>query len=380
LFSLFNLNRPKDYDEFSQSFSVTKLDIKFLDFIQLQDSSKDGTTRNLASTGYKDLSNVRIDTGSFIVNYIYLLFAVLLLGVFHGVIFLLSKLNCIKQREEDDKIKKTLIAIRKAFEFGVYFYIMMTASLFVWLCVMNEIAAANFDTGFNIFSFAFSICVLGSLFGVMLFPVLMVIFRLRAKQKDGNDSQDEDSTFFGKIWANYKYGLKETIPAQVFYTTLQFKFFCYSIIFVLVDGKEAQIALFIILTFVYCAYYAIVRPFIYLVQNIVVTLNEGFIFLIAFLFCGFLKDGDPDEDLAMAIIVLFSINIVVGFVLGFGFQAYLLIMKYKENQKESTVPTTGHSRHRTDNYFVEDEDNGTGRPMENRNYNIDEVADAHFDK
>jgi hypothetical protein len=71
IFNLFNMNRPNDYDEFSQSFSVTKLDLKFLDTIELQSSLKDETRRNLASTGYKDLSNVRIDTGSFLVNYIY---------------------------------------------------------------------------------------------------------------------------------------------------------------------------------------------------------------------------------------------------------------------------------------------------------------------
>jgi hypothetical protein len=368
MFSLFNMNRPKDYDEFSQSFAATKLDGKFIDFMKIQDSSEEGTRRNLASTGYKDLSNVRLDSGSFLVNYIYLLLIVVLLGVFHVVIILLSKLNCIKKREEDDKIKKTLMAIRKAFEFGVYFYITMTASLFVWLCVINEIAAGNFGSGFDALSFFVSVIVLMSLFGVMLFPVLMVLLRHKAK-RDGNDFQLHEKTFFGKIWANYRYGLKETILAELFYATLQLKFFCYSIIFILVDGKEAQIVLFILVTIVYCGYYAVVRPFNYLIQNIVVTLNECFTLLIAFMFCGFLKDGDPNEDLATAIIVLFTINIVIGFVLGLGFQLYLLIVKCKENRKEDKELASKHLRRPTEADMKEQEVCGTGRQMEEQNYN-----------
>jgi hypothetical protein len=132
VFSLFNMNKHRDYVKFSQAFSVTKLDFKFLDFIELQDSMETGTRRNLESNGYKDLANVRIDTVSFFVNYIYWFFVVLLLAIFHGIVILLLKLKWIK-KEKNVRIKKTLKAIRKSFEFGVYFYMMMTISLFVWL-------------------------------------------------------------------------------------------------------------------------------------------------------------------------------------------------------------------------------------------------------
>ena len=341
IFSLFNMNRPNDYDEFSQSFSVTKLDLKFLDGIELQSSLKDETRRNLVSTGYKDLSNVRIDTGSFLVNYIYWFVVVLLLAIFHGIIILLTKLKCIKEREESSKIKKTLKAIRKAFEFSVYFYIVMAASLFVWLIIINEIASGNFDTGLNGFSFFVSLFMLIFLFAVMLFPVLMVMLESRAS-KVSADTQDEvtaeeEKSVIAKLWANYQYGLRKVVPAQLFYTTMQLKYFLYAIIFILIDGKEAQISLFIILTFVYCGYYVIVMPFNYTIQNVVVISNECFILLIAFLFCGFLEDGDPDEDLATVIIVLFTINIVISFVLGFVFQIYLVTLKCKKNKEADSV-------------------------------------------
>jgi hypothetical protein len=161
--------------------------------------------------------------------------------------------------------------------------------------------------------------------------------------KDNADTKDEvtaeeEKSAVAKLWANYQYGLRKAVPAQLFYTTMQLKYFMYAIIFILIDGKEAQISLFIILTFVYCGYYVIVRPFDYMIQNVVVILNECFTLLIAFLFCGFLEDGDPDEDLATAIIVLFSIDIILCFILGFGFQMYLVVLKFKKSEAGSITP------------------------------------------
>jgi hypothetical protein len=193
----------------------------------------------------------------------------------------------------------------------------------------------------NGFSFFVSLLMLIFLLAVMLFPVMMVILESKAS-KVSADTQDEvtteeDKTAVAKLWGNYQYGLRKAVPAQLFYTTMQLKYFMYAIIFILIDGKEAQISLFIILTFVYCGYYVIVRPFDYTIQNVTFILNEFFILLIAFLFCGFLEDGDPNEDLATVIVVLFTINIVMSFVLGFAFQVYLLILKCKKDKNIDPV-------------------------------------------
>jgi hypothetical protein len=141
VFCLFNMNRHEDFDKFSQSFQVSKLDFKFLDISGFQDSLGKSTNRNLASNGYKDLSNIRLDSKSFLVNYIYWFFVVIFLIIFHGTVVLLTQLDCIKKREKDDNIKKALKAIRNAFEYGVYFYLTMATSLFIWICVVSEIAA-----------------------------------------------------------------------------------------------------------------------------------------------------------------------------------------------------------------------------------------------
>jgi hypothetical protein len=175
---------------------------------------------------------------------------------------------------------------------------------------------------------------------VMLFPVLMLRLESKASkivaENRDEEKNEEDKTFIGKIWAHYQYGLKKSIPAKLFHTIMQFKFFWYSIIFILIDGKNAQISLFIILTFTYCCYYVIVRPFNYFIQNVVAIVNECLVLLIAFLFLGFLENGNPDYDLAYTIIVLFSMDIIACFILGLGFQFYMIKMKL-QNTKEGTV-------------------------------------------
>jgi hypothetical protein len=245
-------------------------------------------------------------------------------------------MDCIRKREEDDKMKKALMAIRKAFEYGVYFYLMMAISMFAWINAMSEIAAVNVKNGFSAISFVFSVVVIIFLFAAMLFPVLMVILEYRAKKHDDEtdeeDDEEEPKLFFGKIWAHYQYGVKKTIPAQLFYTAMQFKYFCYSIIFILIDGQLAQIALFIIVTFAYYNFYLIVRPFKFVTQNVVVIFNETIILIIAGLFCGFLEDGWPNQDLATTIIIIFAIDVVACFTLGIIFQIYLTVMKYKDNK------------------------------------------------
>jgi hypothetical protein len=179
----------------------------------------------LETNGYIDFSNIRLDTGSFIVNYMYWFMVVLLLAIFHGIIILLTKLECIKELEEEKMIKKTLVYIRKTFEFGVYFYILMATSLFIWLCVVNEIAGRRFDTILNICSYCVSFIVLIFLFVLMLFPVLMLELEYRAKvQTHNGEAAEEENTIIAKIWAHYRYGLRKTVASQLFYTTTQFKY------------------------------------------------------------------------------------------------------------------------------------------------------------
>jgi hypothetical protein len=57
----------------------------------------------------------------------------------------------------------------------------------------------------------------------------MVTLQYKAN-KTSDETQDEideekPKTFFAKIWAHYQYGVRKTIPAQLFYTTMQLKYF-----------------------------------------------------------------------------------------------------------------------------------------------------------
>lgn len=167
-------------------------------------------------------------------------------------------------------------ATKRAFEFGVYFYFLIFASLFVFILTLNDIAAANFKTGLNGFSFILSIFVLIFFVLLMMAPILFVIKKKTSSQVsddlepkvDENDKSLE-TTFFEKLSRNYTNGFKRNTFARIFYSILLFKHLCYAIIFVLIPHKKAQLSLFIVCTSSYLSYIIFVRPFEHLTQNII---------------------------------------------------------------------------------------------------------------
>lgn len=90
--SLFNMNVPDRYVDYSLSYEITKIDIKFVDFIDLQDSLATGTRRNLGS-GYTSLSNIGFHSGNFFVNYCYYFLLMIILVLVHLVVIGIVSMN-----------------------------------------------------------------------------------------------------------------------------------------------------------------------------------------------------------------------------------------------------------------------------------------------
>jgi hypothetical protein len=134
----------------------------------------------------------------------------------------------VEERDDNDKVKMTLMFIRKKLEFGVYFYVVMATSLFLWLCAVNEVAARRFDTILNICSYSVALFMLIFLFALMLFPVVMLFLESRVNKVDVRTNDEvaggEEIAALSKIWDHYRYGLRKAILAQLFYTTTQLKY------------------------------------------------------------------------------------------------------------------------------------------------------------
>lgn len=90
--SLFNMNVPNEYVDYSLSYEITKIDIKFIDFIELQDSLNTGARRNL-DVGYTSLSNIGFYSGNFIVNYCYYFLLMVILVLVHLVVLWIVSMN-----------------------------------------------------------------------------------------------------------------------------------------------------------------------------------------------------------------------------------------------------------------------------------------------
>ena len=149
---LFNMDIPDEYIEYWKSLSSTQLNFEFVDSMGLADSMEDEYSgRYLASKGYKNLSNIGLKHASFLVTFIFFFIFLLLIVIFHILVILLDKIT--NQGEESVNCLKTL---RGYLEFGLYFYIIVFASPFMFLVSLNEIATFEIGSGFKAASYVFS--------------------------------------------------------------------------------------------------------------------------------------------------------------------------------------------------------------------------------
>lgn len=85
IMSLFDLEFPDNYLDYSLAYEITKFDIKFIDFIELQDSLSENSRRNLNS-GHVSLRKIAFFSGNYIVNYCYFFLLMTFLVILHLLI------------------------------------------------------------------------------------------------------------------------------------------------------------------------------------------------------------------------------------------------------------------------------------------------------
>ena len=195
IMTLFNMNTPEDYVGFSKSFGVTKMDLFMGDFTGAQDGRESGTRRALSS-GYIPLYNVGYKSANFIINYLYFFILFGILGVSHLVLIIV-----LSSTSAGTSVKCTgrcLRAIRSAFEFYVYLYLLFFASLFIFLLTLNDMMVADFSTTLSRISFFVSAAFFILLVVLIFLPFFMmwrkrcVRIALIRQEEDNNEVQRQE--------------------------------------------------------------------------------------------------------------------------------------------------------------------------------------------
>ena len=200
--------------------------------------------------------------------------------------------------------------MRSYLEFGVYFYIMVFASPFMFLVSLNEIAAFEVGSGFKAVSYVFAFISFLLLIVIAFLPVISLLMKKTEKH------------FFN--------GLKDTWAAKIFYTTVMAKFLAFSFIFIVLDLKEAQVSAFLLVLIISCVYLVQIKPFAVPISNLLVIMNEGMLLLIGLLMISFLESSLNHDSLPKIIIYTLSANIIICFALALFSQVYSLYKKCKK--------------------------------------------------
>jgi len=327
LLTLVDAYLPDEYHQFSQAMSYSKLDFEFMDTTNIRMNLREkGYINGVPFTGHTYVVPTRLPAGSFFVNYVYLWMLVGILLLFH--IGLIITTNIPAFRKSSHGVCDFIRAIRRSFEFSVYFYLILFTLPFTFVLTLNEIPEKYFETGLLTLSFFVSLIFLIFLIIVGLLPILFIF-----SQKIGlsDEEEEEDSwwqTLLKKLRAPLWNGIRENKIARLFYTVVFAKFFIFALFLILSDKKEVQLSFIIITSILYLAYLAVVRPFNYSIQNVMAIGNQSVTTLASFMFIGFMKDDATGESgLAKAIGSILGISIVITATVGFVFQGYLLHLK-----------------------------------------------------
>ena len=338
---------PDEYHQFSQAMSYSKLDFEFMDTTDIRmDLRRKGYINGIPFTGYTYVVPTRLPAGSFFVNYVYLWMFVGLLLIVHIGLIIVTCIPAVKQ--SDHGAWDFVRAIRKSFEFSVYFYLMVFTLPFSFILTLNEFSAEYWETDLLTFSFFVSVFFFTLLILIGLLPVLFLFSKNLGLGEEDEEENAWWKTFLKSIRAPFWNGIRDDKIARLFYTVVWAKYFIFAMFLILSDKPKVQIAFIIIASVLYFAYLVIVRPFNYLIQNIAAIANQGVTVFVTFLFIGFTGDSPSDEHgLAKTIGSFLGVSIVLTAALGFLFQGYLLHVKVSRGvMTTSTIKDTKETENR----------------------------------
>mmetsp|Transcript_42174 Transcript_42174/g.48968 ORF Transcript_42174/g.48968 Transcript_42174/m.48968 type:complete len:181 (-) Transcript_42174:42-584(-) len=109
-------------------------------------------------------------------------------------------------------------------------------------------------------------------------------------------------------------------------------------------NKSVQLVLYILMNIAFTVYMAAVRPFEYKVQNIMSVFNEAVLIVCCFLMFAFFKEGSSVDGAGVAMIVLFTINIIVCFTISVIFAIYLCLKKRQDSQVVKIITKNGQEK------------------------------------
>lgn len=374
--TLFNMNNPNDYISFSKSFGVTKLDIFLGDMTDTQSDREAGTRRNLKSM-HTPIYNAGYKHGSFIVNYIYYFILLGLLFILNMIIVVIVVFT--RAGTTPRWPGRCMRAAKRAFEFYIYLYLLVYGSLFIFVLTLFDMIAANFSSAMTRASFAISILFFIFMIGLICLPFILMWTRATWMNKikkieqgvaDENGQKEEEVVndydaptcihwIIERLWLSYTYGFKANNYARAYFAIFMMKQLCYAIIFVCISNSTAQVVLFIITTFTYLLYLVVVRPFEYIIQNIVAIGNQVIVLICGFLMIEILETGHMSRPAVM--IALFTFSIVCTLVISILFSVYRLLTMRKEASlediEEKATPVSTSSCKGPKKAFGEDKDN-----------------------
>mmetsp|Transcript_42173 Transcript_42173/g.48961 ORF Transcript_42173/g.48961 Transcript_42173/m.48961 type:complete len:301 (-) Transcript_42173:21-923(-) len=232
--------------------------------------------------------------------------------------------------------------MRRWFEFSIYLNLLLLASLFIFILALNEVAELETKTT-NVLSstsLAISILMLMIMGILMIFPMFICCMNHK-RLVEICENYSELQTFGDKVTYNFITGLKTSKLAALYTTMFLLRRLIQAIMIIFFTSKLLQLSTFIVINLIFIVYMLIVRPFSSKLQNFMSLLNEIIFMVCCLMMLLFFDTGSTKDSIGVAMIILFSVNIVLCFSVSIIFSIFLCVRKNRQTNVKEMIDKDG---------------------------------------
>ena len=293
---------PDNYVSFSKSLGILKWDFQFLDFMRIDSA----LSRSFNVTSSKNMIRIDYQSGSMILNNIYLVLVIPIVIITHIIIIIISLSKWVNKN-----VKCTMIlgSIKKAMAYTLYTKFLVYSSLFFFIKSFWDIISMDMSKVANVISIIVAVAYIGMM-------VIYLIKVIRLPEDITETYTNSKQSFLNYIAISLFIGLKTNKSSRLYYLIVIVHKAIIALLIMILKNGLIQLILILILEIILAIYLCIVRPFQFNLNNILVIWNQIVIIISWFILIPTIKIADYTQQgfngtIGIILIAIASVNLVV---------------------------------------------------------------------
>ena len=315
---------PDNYVSYAKSLGILKWDFKFLDFMGIDTA----LSSSFNVTSSKNMTRIDYQSGSMIVNDIYLILLIPIVIIIHIIIVIIS---LSKWANKNVKFSMILGSIKKAMAYTLYTKFLVYSSLFLFITSFWDILSMDMSKGANAISIIVAVAYIGMMVAMMVIYLVKVI---RLPEDITETYTNSKQGFLNHIAISLFIGLKTNKRSRLYYLIFIVHRAIIAFLIMILKYGLIQLIMILILEVILVLYFCIVRPYQANINNILAIWNQIVVIISWFILIQTTNTVDFTQQgfngtIGIILIAIVSFNLVVLVVQGSVLSLMAIIKKLK---------------------------------------------------